>query len=171
LNAEVYTTIDGFCHADVWQRKAILQLIDDKGKCVYVDENGMLMPDGETLPARVPVANGNFSLDTINPEIEDLTIDDLNNTSFEQFYTIAKVIQNDEFLKAIVEQIYNNKNGEYAIVTKLGQHSVLIGSISQLGKKLEKLKIFYKNANARGGWDKYDQLNLKYENQVIGNKK
>ncbi|MGM0611971.1 MAG: cell division protein FtsQ/DivIB [Bacteroidota bacterium] len=171
LNAEVYTTIDGFCNADVWQRKTILQLIDRRGKCVYVDENGVLMPDGKKLPARVPVANGNFSLDTIHPDIDDITIEQLNNKRLEHFFKIAKVVQNDKFLNACVEQIYNNEKGDYEIVTKLGQHSVLIGSINQLGQKMEKLKIFYQNANARGGWKQYDQLNLKYENQVIGNKK
>ncbi|MFW6019572.1 MAG: cell division protein FtsQ/DivIB [Bacteroidales bacterium] len=171
LNAEVYTTIDGLSKAVVWQRKTILQLIDSRGKCVYVDENGVLMPGGESLPARVPVANGNFDLDTINPDIDDILIEELNNNRLNHFFKIAKVIYNDEFLCAIVEQIYNNKNNEYEIITKLGQHSVLIGTLDELEHKMEKLKIFYQNANARGGWKKYDQLNLKYKNQVIGNKK
>lgn len=171
LEAEVYTTIDGICKAKVQQRNTILQLIDRNGKCVYVDENGVLMPDGKKFPARVPVANGSFNLDTLRPGIHDITIDELNNRRVNHFFKIAKIVYEDKFLNAIVEQIYNNRKGEYELFTKLGQHKVLIGSIDKLKQKMEKLKVFYKNANARGGWEKYNQLNLKYKNQVIGNKK
>jgi cell division protein FtsQ len=171
LNAEVYTTIDGSCVAEVWQRKPIMQLIDRKGKSMYVDVDGVLMPDDQELPARVPVANGYFNLDSIHPAIEDIKIADLDRKELSGLFKIARKVYKDKLLKAAVEQVYLNREGQYELITKLGQHSVLLGEAKALDEKLAKLKVFYQEALERGGWASYKQLNLVYENQVVCNKK
>ncbi len=171
LVAEVYTTIDGFCVAEVVQRKTIVQFIDLAGRSMYADEYGFLMPDDARLPARVPVASGNFSLDTLNPRIRDINIYETERTDLQNLFTIARMVNDDRLLRSAVEQIYLDENNRYELATKLGKHSVLLGDTAKLDDKFERLGIFYRTALDRGGWKNYNQLNLMFENQVVCNKK
>ncbi|MCF8332295.1 MAG: hypothetical protein K9H84_07575 [Bacteroidales bacterium] len=171
FNAEVFSTIDGICKAEVYQRTPMVQLIDENGKSMYMDVEGVLMPDKQGLPVRVMVVNGHFNLDTIDPTIDGLSIKNMSRQDMKDIYKIATVTYHDRLFRVIVEQIYVNANMEYEMITKLGQHSVLIGSVEKLDEKLKKLKFFYNNALSKGGWAEYENLNLKYKNQVIGIKR
>ncbi|MFO8053569.1 MAG: hypothetical protein R6U19_00205 [Bacteroidales bacterium] len=164
---KVYTTINGHCIAEVDQRKSIVKYIGKNGNSVYVDDTGILMPDRGSLPARVPVANGNFTLDVRNPETHQIGIEELQREDLDALFRVAKFINRDNTLFALVEQIYLNEEGEIELVTKLGEHSVLLGKAGELEEKFNKLKIFYNNAMVRGGWRQYKQLNLKFKNQVV----
>lgn len=171
INAEVFTTIDGICKAEVYQRTPLVQLIDENGKSMYMDVDGVLMPDKQGLPVRVIVVNGHLNLDTIDPSIDDLCVKNMKPEVLKDVYTLATKVNHDRLFQATVEQIYIDENRQYELVTKLGQHTVLIGSTKNLDDKLKKLKIFYNNAQSKGGWGEYEHLNLKYKNQVIGNKR
>lgn len=167
LNAEVYTTINGNCIADVEQRNPIVHFIGSHGNSFYAGANGALMPDNMGMPVRVKVASGFFPLDTIDPALHDVSVQVTKNKQLKEIYRIARHIEDDPVLKPAVEQIYCNKEGQYEMVTKLGDHSVLIGKAKNLDAKLSKLRLFYKKALNHGGWEKYQQLNLKYENQIV----
>lgn len=171
LDAEVFTTINGYCVAEIIQRKAIVQFIDRAGRSMYADEHGFLMPDGAKLPARVPVASGNFSLDTLDPGIRDININETERVDLQNLFTIARMVNDDKLLRSAVEQIYLNENNRYELATKLGKHSVLLGEAVDLEGKFDRLGIFYRTALDRGGWKDYDQLNLMFEKQVVCNKK
>lgn len=166
-NAEVYVTINGVCVAEVYERKAIISLLDAVGNSVYVDINGTIMPDEASSPPRVPVGSGQFSLrkfyqDTVVRHIHQLEI-----TQLDDMFEIAKVVASDKVLSNMVEQIYLNTEGAYELITKMGRHSVLLGDARNLEEKFFRLKVFYENAIPRGGWKRYRQINLKFQNQVV----
>lgn len=167
LNAEVYTTINGQCIAEVEQRHPIVHFMDRNGKGAYADINGVLMPGNFQMPARVMVASGYFSLDTLNPALQDIRIRDIKHEGLQEMFRIAQKVENDPLLQTAVEQIYRNKDEQYELATKLGQHRVLIGEARKLDEKFSKLNIFYKKALEKGGWKNYHALNLVYEDQIV----
>ena len=64
-------------------------------------------------------------------------------------------------------QVYINSEKDVDLVTRVGNHTVKMGSLEGYENKLNKLYAFYKNALPLEGWNKYSVINLKYGNQVI----
>jgi cell division protein FtsQ len=54
------------------------------------------------------------------------------------------------------------------LIPRVGKHSIVIGSPENLAEKMENLRIFYIKALKNLGWDKYSVINLKYKNQIVG---
>ena len=88
-------------------------------------------------------------------------------TMLDDFYAMARFILADEFWSAHVEQIYVNNYGEIELVPKVGDHKIIFGTSDQMEEKFWKLKTFYKEGLNYTGWENYDTLNLKFENQVV----
>ena len=53
----------------------------------------------------------------------------------------------------------------------MGSHKIILGSAHDLEKKFEKLKVFYRKGLEKVGWDRYQTINLKFENQVVCTKR
>jgi cell division protein FtsQ len=92
-------------------------------------------------------------------------------TLLDDFYIIAQFILADEFWSAHIEQIYLNQYGDMELVPKVGNHKIIFGTSEQMEEKFWKLKTFYKQGLNYTGWENYDTLNLKFQNQVVCTKK
>jgi len=54
----------------------------------------------------------------------------------------------------------------------LGDHIILIDNpLDNLELKLENLRLFYTEGLNNVGWDRYDIINISYDNQVVCTKK
>ena len=171
-NAEVFKTMDGVLKINVIQRKAIVRVYNSKNQQYYLDDKGVKMPLNYNYPARVLIANGNIdsSYVAFNPSNRQLRNDTINlqkDSLMYNLFKLASYINNDEFLKAMVEQIYINNEHEFEIVPKIGNQIVLFGDASNLKEKTEKLFAFYKDVISQVRWDKYRLINLKFKNQVV----
>lgn len=84
---------------------------------------------------------------------------------------LALYIQGDEFWNSQVEQIYVTKDKHnlpvIEVVPRVGDHVVYLGSIDGYEKKFAHLKEFYDKALNSVGWNKYERIDLQYDNQVI----
>ena len=65
----------------------------------------------------------------------------------------------------------NNRNQEFEIIPRVGAHQILLGNAENLELKFRNLKILYEEGLAYEGWNKYEIINLKYNNQVICSKR
>ena len=65
---------------------------------------------------------------------------------------------------ALFSQVYVNANQELELVPIIGDQQILIGNTQKLAKKMEYLIAFYKSDV---DWNKYESINLKYQNQII----
>ena len=74
------------------------------------------------------------------------------------------------FLKAQIEQVYVDKTGEFELFPRVGNHIIVFGNAEDIDKKFERLLIFYRNGLSKTGWNKYNVINIKYENQVVCSK-
>jgi cell division protein FtsQ len=53
------------------------------------------------------------------------------------------------------------------LVPRVGSHIVLMGEAANYEKKLKRLKTFYEKAIGTVGWNKYEKINIQYDNQII----
>jgi cell division protein FtsQ len=89
----------------------------------------------------------------------------LNNIKVMSLY-----IQNDPFLMAMIDQVDITASNKFELIPKLGDQVILFGDATNIDKKFNKLKLFYKNVISVKGWKKYSKVNLEFENQIVASK-
>lgn len=174
--AEVYLIINGVVDIEIEQRQPILRIINQQGESYYMDSNGMLMLWSPDFTPRLLVVSGNIKEsydDWSQARMDELINNDTlkTRTLLDDFYKMAQFILADEFWSAHVEQIYLNNYGEMELVPKVGDHKIIFGNSGEMEEKFWKLKTFYTEGLNYTGWDRYDTLNLKFNNQVVCTKK
>ena len=150
--AQVFITIDGTLTAEVKQKKPIARVSTDAS--YYVDEQGTYMPLSTNYSARVPLVTGYVKKNELKKVCE-----------------LAKKIQSDEFLKTHVVQIHQNENKTFDLKLRQNDFTVHLGTLNQLEKKINNLKVFYQKGLKDKTLDNYSMLNLRFDNQVVCTKK
>ena len=84
---------------------------------------------------------------------------------------MSKLINNDTFLKSQIVQIHINNNGYFELIPRIGNQRILFGSSENMENKFKKIKLFYTNGPNSKDLNKYDTLNILYENQIICSKR
>jgi len=84
-----------------------------------------------------------------------------------QIYSLVKTIQSDTFWNAQISQVIVDSPGMFELVPVLGNQKIVFGDTSAAREKLDNLFAFYKNVLNRIGWDKYETLDLRFNNQVV----
>lgn len=174
--SQVYTTIDGQLRVDIIQRAPILRVFTGSGESYYIDANGHLMPLSKTYTSRVLVANGAihapYHLNYEKPLTEAVNENTpQSRKQLKALFEAAKSIHGNAFWKAQFAQIYVNNNQEVELIPKVGNHQIVVGNLSDLDLKLNKLKVFYDEGLSKTGWNEYSVINLKFKNQVVCTKK
>lgn len=169
----VYAGLDGVVHIDVVQRKPIVRVQNAAHEQWYISEDGRMMPVNPGKPAKVLFASGYITeifapeLNLLMNEIKTKKDSLLSGTTLYKIFTIASAIDDDPFLKAQIEQLYLNKQGEFEMVPMVGKHLIIFGEGDAVKEKFENLKVFYRLGLSKEGWDKYDTINLKFQHQVV----
>ncbi len=160
MDSDIYVDKHLAIHVDIKQREPIIRVMG-KQESYYLDTEGKYIPLSKSASIRVPVVTG---------EIDRFDADYLaqTNNNHKAIYTLAKAINADEFLTALVEQITIDDNDELVIIPKMGRNKIKVGTIDNIDDKLYRLKIFYKKAISKYGIDKFAELDLQYEDRVFG---
>ncbi len=174
-DANVYMSLEGMVTIEVTQRQPILRIYNQKNESFYLDGLGYLLPLNPAFSARVLVANGYIpeSLFTNLCYLRDSVSlrDSLEFRSvMNNLYKLASFITKDRFLKAQIQQIYVEENGELELVPRVGNHTILLGTPEDLEEKFDRLFIFYKLGLSQTGWQRYNVINIKFKNQVVCSK-
>lgn len=152
--AECYKSPSGIVHVDINQRVPIMRIISGF-ESYYIDENGDIMPTSSSFSAYLPLATGYIT----------------HAYAKSQLYPMAVYLKNTPFWEAQIEQIYVTENNEIELIPRIGDNLILLGKIDNFEQKLENLQCLYEQALSKVGWNKYDTINLKYNNQVICSKR
>ncbi|MFA7274261.1 MAG: hypothetical protein WC044_10345 [Crocinitomicaceae bacterium] len=175
-NVRVFMKIGANWSIEVELRVPIARIYNQSGETFYLDTEGYTMHPSSLHTARVVVVNG-YIPDKLNsiPVPELINNDSLKSIrKLDDVYRITKYVCNDPFLQAQIAQIHLNKTGEFVLVPQVGGHSIVFGTAytdQEVADKFEKLKVFYKHGLPYEGWNKYAEIILKYENQIVGKKK
>lgn len=164
--ADVYFTLHGILKVRIVQRNVIARVFDKHGHSVYLSHDGVIMPVMPDFRQRVIVVSGNIS-DSLRA-ITGRNIRETDEGSvLAEIYKVACYIHNDLLYDALITQVYVNESKELELIPSIDDHVILIGNADSLEYKFSKLMAFYTRGMTRTGWDIYDQINLKYSNQVI----
>lgn len=150
--AEVSTTIDGVLEVDIQQRKPIARVVGKQP--YYIDEEAKKMPLSPNHSARVLTVFGS-----------------VKKENYKEIHQLVTKILSDNFLKKQIISVERWPNGTYQLIPRVGNHSILLGNITTLHQKLMNLKMFYAKAIKDSIIDKYSQINLQYNHQVVCTKK
>lgn len=173
--AEVYSTIDGKLQVNVVQRDPVVRIMTMRDESFYIDRSGKFMPVCDHYSTPVIVASG-YIFDAYAemhvPVWEvDTTVTDTSKMSVQpvlsQIYSLSQYIGANEFWNAQIEQIYINDQGDIELIPRVGNHRIILGSVTALEEKLNRLYIFYTKGLNKTGWNNYSIINLKYKNQVV----
>jgi len=174
--SEVYATLNGVLTIEIEQRNPIIRIFSADGKSYYIDEQGTVMPLSETFTPRVLVANGFIkekipyaTIRSVRADVETLAAGE--TSLLQNLYIMAKFINENDFWKAQIEQIYVTENNEFELVPKVGTHIIEFGGIDDYLEKFRKLKILYLEGFNNVGWNNYATVNLKYKGQVVCKKR
>ncbi|MGB0402939.1 MAG: cell division protein FtsQ/DivIB [Salibacteraceae bacterium] len=199
-SANVYQTISGKVIISVKERTPIVRIYNQHNESFYIDQYGSLMPLSNQYSARVLIANGNIDipLSTVNT-LENLEnrlnaiFKKSNTTAIENtelvnkllseeealpgvnqlkgLFDMSQYINSNEFWKSQISQLYFNENKDIIMTPRIGNHSIVFGSLENFEEKFEKLMTFYKKGLNKTGWNEYSEINLKYKNQVVCTKR
>lgn len=162
--ADAYVDAEHLVHLEIQQREPVVRIIDRDGQQYYLDSTATKMQLSDHFTARVLVATGNIPpYDPNFPKME--------NNNLREVYELTKKVLSDELLSPLIAQIHIGGNNELQMIPTLGDQRIILGNTSHLDDKIFRLKVFYKEALSRMGWNKYKTINLKFKNQVVCKKR
>lgn len=161
FSAVVTTDMDGLLTVRVRQREAVVRVINRDGPDFYVDQQGHKMPVSLKYVPRVPVVSGFIS------EPYDGTLDSSKSRLVEDVFKTAQYISKDSLWSSQVVQLYVNEHHDIELVPRVGGQQIILGNADSLGRKFEKLLLFYRKIVPKTGLSAYKSVNLKYAGQII----
>ncbi len=129
--------------------------IKDSGTDYYMDLEGNKIPVSPKYVERIMIATGTI------PDLETQT----------GLLKMAEFVNNDNFWKAQVEQVFIQKNGELLLLPQVGDYLIEFGKPEDWVTKFRNLKALYQQGFKNMGWNKYSIISVKYRNQVVCTKK
>jgi len=175
-DARVYRKLGGTWKIEVITRTPIARIFNKNGESFYLDDEGVGMETSELHAARILVVTGDIS-----DRLEDENVSEIiNNDSLksirklDDIYRISNYVCNDPLFHSLIGQVHLEKNGDFVLIPLVGDQKVVFGSAlteKEVAEKFKKLKIFYKEAMPYEGWDRYTEISLKYEDQIVCKKK
>ncbi len=170
-NVKAYLNLNGLICIKVNPRKAILRIFDAKGQNLYLGSEQVLMNSSHVHTQRILVASGYITHLSTEEKKQVLRGEKKLPNIYSDLYQLANHIHNDEFLDALIDQIYVNKNQEMDLTPKVGVKKIHFGKAENIEEKLDNLKAFYINGQNKIDWQKYQSINIKYRNQIVCSKK
>ena len=76
----------------------------------------------------------------------------------------------DDFLKREIIGIHFNNSKECLFTVRSGNYKIAFGALKEMDQKFRKLKAFYNKAFLDSTIQQYKTINIKYHNQVVGEK-
>lgn len=148
--ANVYMTVNSELNIRVQEKKPVLNLYNSD---YLLSENGQLIPKIDSL---------NIDLISFFGEIDPTMYTNLSN--------LSKMIIKDDFLKDHIKYIYSDSLSFYLSVNRFN-YNIELGSLENISEKLNNYKVFIASIMDDEILNKYSHLNLKFNKQVIAQKK
>lgn len=148
--ANVYMTVNSELNIRVQEKKPVLNLYNSD---YLLSENGQLIPKIDSL---------NIDLISFFGEIDSTIYTNLSN--------LSKMIIKDDYLKDHIKYIYSDSLSFYLSVNRFN-YNIELGSLENISEKLNNYKVFIASIMDDEILNKYSHLNLKFNKQVIAQKK
>jgi len=170
-HVKAFLNLNGVISIKAQPRKAVIRIFDAKGKNLYLGSEQVLMNNSSYHTQRIIVASGHITHLSSAERKQVLSGEKSLPSIYNDLYEIANYIHEDDFLEALIDQIYVNKNQELELTPKVGVRKIYFGKAENIAEKLENLKAFYIEGKNKIDWQKYQSINIKYKNQIVCSKK
>lgn len=158
--AQVFVDAQQRLKIEVIQRRPVMRVMNQQGDQYYVDQGGHYIQKVPSRASRVVVITG--YIESFGAGLEIKKFPKLNRA-----YEITLEIGKDKVIKALIENIHFEKNGRIILTPKIGNEKIIIDHVDELTEKLADLKDFYRQLARTNDWDKYDEIDISYKNQVV----
>ena len=148
----LFITVDGNLNTVIKQREPIARILNGNSS-YYVDSQAVKVPISENYSARVPVISGIS-----------------NKNEVYKLIVLLNKIADDNFLSKEIIGIESKVQNEYLFTVRSGDYRINFGDLTEIERKIKKLKAFYNKAFLDSTIHKYKTINIKYHNQVVGEK-
>ena len=151
--SQVYTAVGHKLFVNIKQKEPVARIITNDS-IFYLDKNSSFMSLSKLHSADVPIIFG------------------FNQFSDLDYLTkVSLMIRDDKFLNQNITQIIINDNQEINLKLSGLNTFIELGHNNKLEKKIQNLKAFYNRAVRKNDIEKYKEVNLQFENQVVAVKK
>lgn len=157
-SAEVFFTGNNAVKAVIKERTPILRVMTTSGEDYYIDKEGEKISLSNLTNVKgiyLPVVTGDVK--------DDFAKGDL--------YKFTLFLYRNKFWNAQIEQIVVQPENNIILIPRVGDHEIILGSLTNYQEKLEKLATFYSKVLSETGWNRYSKINLKYDKQVVVTKR
>ena len=175
-HVEVFKHLGGRWEIILELRQPIARIFNKKGQSYYLDQDGFMMNRSTLHTARVLVFSG-YIWDAYNPRVNYDFINNPNLKSSQkisQIYHISNYVCNDPLMHKLIGQVYLEADGDFILIPILGDQQIIFGqarTAEEVSDKFERLRHFYKEALPHEGWNKYKEISVKYEGQIVCRKR
>ena len=152
-SAEIYFSVNGEVSLSYYEFKPVVRVFNSENQSYYLDHNCKRIPLSEKYTADLILFTG------FTENIQDHLI-----------FNLAKKIISNKFLSNQVSEVFINELSEAFFIPVIGNHKIKLGSFNSLESlevKIKKIMTFYDKIIPKHGWEKYSEINLEYQNQII----
>lgn len=162
--SDVSVTRDGLLSVSITQRRPLLR-IECEGGGFYIDESLYIFPLVNSFTSYVPIVTGDIPV-TLKKGQRG-TLSGKEALWIKNVMILGNYISKNDFWNAQIQQIHFSNNGDIHLFTRVGDQDIIFGTFDETNKKFRKLNAYYQNIVPIYGWEKYSEINLKYEDQIV----
>ncbi len=149
--------------ANITQKRPILRILNSDGVSYYMGEKGEHIPLSDNFTPHVTIATGMVE-NHESPMRDSIVLVNL--------YQLVLALRGDDFLNALVDQIVVKEDGTLDFIPKISGHVIHFGQVDEnMNEKFSRLKTFYNEGMRKVGWNKYKAIDLRFNNQVVCEKR
>lgn len=147
--AECYKTPSGILKLDVLQRSP--KFIIAGQESYYIDNDRKLLPISLNYAAYLPIVSGRVTKSLATGIV----------------YDFVDFLEKNPFWNAQIEQIYIREDMKVELIPRVGDAVIILGKFDNFSSKLENLKKLYDHGFSTIGWNRYQEIDLQFENQIV----
>lgn len=152
--SECYISPENSIIIEIWQKNPLVRVLDARGTDYYIDSDGFKIENIDNFVSYLPLVTGFVDYEYIRKEL----------------FGFLKYISDNKFWSSQINQIYVKENKDIILVPRVGYNTIMLGQVTEYETKLDKVLTFYEKGLSVVGWNKYKNINVEFEGQVIAEK-
>lgn len=145
------------------EREPIARVFTLSGRSFYIDSSGLQLPLSNDMTARVPVFTSFTSDGKKLSSSDSLLLNDVKK--------VAQFINEDSFWTVQVSQIDITPQRTFEMIPVIGNQVIELGNADDLKAKFDRLFSFYKQVWVKAGFERYEKIDVQYDNQVVATRR
>lgn len=163
--SEAYVTKDGLLHVSVTQRRPVVRFHKNGGG-FYADAEGFIFPLQSNYASHVQVIDGNIPLSAGSGD-KGLIEDPKEMAWFRNVMNLVNTLEKSRTWKDKIVQMSVNSDGNFVLVPREGKEVFIFGQPTDVASKLEKMEKYYTHIVPQKGKDRYREVDVRFEGQIV----